>query len=151
MMRMFVAMIGMIGLVSASPATACSFSWNPGWSPEEIKERKDLRKVTGRFEVVEIDGVGDAKGALEKGTIYGRLTTLRGTGWETWQPFDRISLDCGAYRRPMAAGEGTFWISRRKVDGRYQILLWEGTYLPAQDEANEEDGQSATGSESDAT
>lgn len=116
----------------ASPAAACSFSWAPGHSPDEIKARDDVRLVKGifRFEV----GRGDVRedGMLDRGTIYGHLETERGTGWKTVQPFDQFSVDCAAYLRPTADAKGSFWISRRKTGGRYELLLWEGTYLAQQ-------------------
>ncbi len=133
MIRSLALVIASAGMVLAAPASACTFTWQKGWSPEEIKKRGDIRRVTGTFEVQDRSGSGDEYGDLYEGTIYGRLSTLRGTGWDTWQEFHRISLDCGAYEKPLADAQGTFWISRKKKDGRYQIYLWEGEYLPAKE------------------
>lgn len=112
-----------------SKSLACSFTWSEGFSPEEIRERKDLRKVIGTFEIINWDGQADENGELSTGKIYSRLSTKRGTGWYTWQEFSRISLDCGAYLKPLNNARGTFYISRRKIDGRYEILLWDGEYI----------------------
>ncbi|MXO90050.1 hypothetical protein [Pontixanthobacter aquaemixtae] len=122
------ALAAAILLGNSTGAFACSFSWKEGFSPEEIKQREDVRKVTGTIEIGELQGSADENGELWEGTIFSRITTLRGTGWETWQNFHRVSLDCGAYRKPLANGRGIFWISRQKIDGRYEILLWEGEY-----------------------
>ncbi len=129
-------------LLSPTASLACSFSWNPGHSPEEIRERSDLRKVRGRFELIDMEGSADENGELYEGRIFGRLITARGTGWATWQHFHRVSLDCGAYRKPLGDAQGTFYISRRKVDGRYEILLWDGAYLPANEMSEKAEGDS---------
>ncbi|MEP0191230.1 MAG: hypothetical protein ABJP70_11460 [Erythrobacter sp.] len=141
MIRAFALAAATAGLVLSTPATACSFSWSPGYSPDEIKERANVRRVKGRFVAQDMTGSADENGELYEGKIFGRLETLRGTGWDTWQEFHRISLDCGAYLKPLADAQGTFWISRRKKDGRYQILLWEGEYLPATDDVNEAESE----------
>lgn len=127
------------GLAFASPTAACSFSWQKGWSPEEIKQRDDLRSVKGRFVLEDSSLSRSNDGLYTLGTITGRLETQRGTGWSTWQDYSEISVDCGAYRKPLADAEGTFWISRKRKDGRYQIYLWEGEYLPVKDTANPDD------------
>lgn len=136
-----------LGVVAHQPVSACTFQWQKGWSPEEIKQRDDIRRVIGTFEVQDITGSADEDGGLYEGTIYGRLETLRGTGWDTWQDYHRISVDCGANVKPLGYAKGTFWITRKKKDGRYQLLLWEGEYLPAKDAANQDD---ANETESDA-
>jgi hypothetical protein len=37
--------------------------------------------------------------------------------------------DCW-YHRPEADATGTFWIARNAKDNRFELLLWEGVYLP---------------------
>lgn len=116
-------------LVGQPPAYGCSFSWQPGYSPEEIKVREDVRMVRGVFRVGDAFGQVDDEGGLVSGTISGRLETRRGTGWDTTQYYDQLSVECGAYHKPTADARGVFWIERQRKDGRYAILLWEGEYL----------------------
>lgn len=119
----------------APAAQACSLTWAPGWSPDEIKERADVRKVRGTYRLVEIAGerftndngeewVRDAK-------YLGQLNTLRGTGWDVIHEPRIPDLTCIYYFKPEADATGTFWISRSKVDGRYRLMLWEGDYISA--------------------
>lgn len=119
-----------LSLIAASPAAACSFSWKPGWSPDEIKAREDVRMVRGTFHVVGTEGDANADGMLENGWIYGRLQTRRGTGWDTVQDYSLFAVECAAYRKPTSDARGVFWIERQRTDGRYKLLLWEGDYLP---------------------
>lgn len=118
-------------LLAVPHAHACSFSWKPGYSPDEIKAREDVRMVKGEFHFE--GGWGELRpdGSLDRGVLRGRIETLRGTGWDTEQPYDQFAADCGAFLGPVADGQGVFWIERRKKNGRYQMLLWEGAHLPA--------------------
>ena len=125
-----VAAVCLAVLAGQAPAHACSFSWKPGYSPREIKLRTDVRLVRGIFHVVDVQGTVTPDGELDTGTIYGRLDTKRGTGWDTVQNYSHFSVECGAYRKPTAEAKGIFWIERRQTDGRYAMLLWEGEYLP---------------------
>ena len=137
MKHRFAVTFAAFALVAASSAQACNFSWKKGWSPDEIKQREDVRKVVGTFRIMEISGehFTDAEGKewIRNARYVGRLETARGTGWDTAHPLRIEDLTCVYYFKPEADAEGTFWISRRKVDGRYEILLWEGTYLPQTD------------------
>lgn len=133
------ALAAILALVS-TPASACSFTWKKGWSPDEIKERSDVRKVKGTYRLVEVAGErftdDDGEEWVRDASYHGRLNTLRGTGWDTYHEPRLQELTCIYYFKPEADAKGTFWISRKKVDGRYRILLWEGEYLPASDPAN---------------
>ena len=115
---------------------ACSWVWEEGWSPEEIKQRADVRKVRATYKMLQVAG---KTGTDENGEtiVYnaefrGRLETLRGTGWDTYHEPPMYDLTCqiGNYHKPETDATGTFWISRKKKNGRYRILLWEGDYLP---------------------
>jgi hypothetical protein len=127
-----------------APVDACSFSWKKGWSPNEIKRRADVRRVEGVFTLKElvgerhtdpegIDWVSDGKfiGALES-----KNGVIRNTVHEA--PDDTTTCRYGSYFKPEANAKGSFWISRTKKDGRYQILLWEGEYLKAAKNAAEQ-------------
>jgi len=119
-------------MLAAAPAHACEFSWKPGWSPKEIKdpERTDVRRVVGVFHITAIEGQAGQDGYLDSGWISGRVETLRGTGWDMIQSYDRFSIECGASREPTRDAKGVFWIARARKDGRYEMLAWEGEYLP---------------------
>lgn len=114
---------------------ACSFTWAPGWSPDEIKERTDVRKVRGTYRLLEIAGErfinDDGEEWVRDATYLGRLDTARGTGWDVAHEPRIPDLTCIYYFKPEADATGTFWISRRKEDGRYRLLLWEGDYISA--------------------
>ena len=122
----------------APQALACSFAWKRGWSPEEIKKRYDVREVRGVFRLSELTGhrFTDEDGSewIENAVFEGTIEPRRGKPWRTYHPAPDMRTTCyvGSYFKPTADAEGTFWISRKKVDGRYQILLWEGEYIPAQ-------------------
>ena len=118
---------------------ACNWIWAPGWSPEEIPERADVRKVRGTYRMLQIAG---KPGTDENGepVVYnaefrGRLETLRGTGWDTLHepPMHDLTCQIGNYHKPETDAKGTFWISRRPENGRYRILLWKGDYLPPEE------------------
>lgn len=132
-------------ILAASPqsADACSFSWKPGHSPDEIKERGDVRRLEGKFVVVEARGQPGDDGYLYQGVIYGRIESKSGTVWQTFQPYDRFLVECMAYPRPATDAVGTFWISRWKTDGRYELLVaeWENLPKPNAPDKTQDDGQ----------
>lgn len=126
-----------LGLPTAS--NACSASWLPGWSPEEILERKDVRRVHGTYRLLQVSGnpQTDQNGqpVIVNAEFRGRIDTLRGTGWNVYHDPPMYELTCtyGMYFKPETDATGTFWISRRKVNGRYRLLLWEGEHLPPEE------------------
>jgi len=119
------------GLIPAV-ARACTFKWNPGFSPDEIKERTDIRKVKGAFRIVDLRGTTNSDGELQDGIIYGRIVTRQGGHIDTFHHYSEFAMQCGADRRPVADGTGTFWIKMRPVKGQHEMMLWEGEYLPQQ-------------------
>jgi len=118
---------------SAAPAAACSFSWREGHSPADVRMRTDVRVVTGTFRNVRARGYADEGGRFEQGVIEGEVIDRAGRIWPTSHPYDSFSADCGAIRTPTHAGTGRYWISRRRTDNRYQMMLWNGRYLPRND------------------
>ena len=134
-MKMIAAIAAAV-LVTGSPAHACSISPSPKIKIEQIKARTDLRKVRG---VLRVEG-----NALQPthygaaGPIFGRLETRRGKVWEVFTQYDQLLIDCAYFFAPTHDAEGTFWIERRKTDGRYRILLWEGAYLRDRDSVPDE-------------
>jgi hypothetical protein len=127
-------------LALSSPAQACSFTWSPGYSPDEIKERDDVRAVRGVFRVVDVDGTAGEDGTLASGVIYGRIKMRGGKVWNTVQEYNTFWVDCGAYVQPTADAKGVFWISRTAKNGRYKMMLWDGEYLPANNPSKDTDG-----------
>lgn len=126
-------------LALPTSANACSWVWKDGWSPEEIRERDDVRKVRGTYRMLQV--AGDVGADENGGTVVsnaqfrGRLETLRRTGWDTYHepPIYDLTCQVGNYHKPETDAKGTFWISRKRVHGRYRILLWEGEYLPPEE------------------
>lgn len=140
----FLALATLLALqgVQVPDASACTFSWKRGWSPDEIKTRYDVREVRGTFRLAELTGrrFTDEEGVqwIQNGIYEGTIEPRRGKPWRTFHPAPDMRTTCyaGTYFKPTADARGTFWISRKKVDGRYQILLWEGEYIPAQNAEN---------------
>ena len=124
---------------AATPAFACSWSYERGRSPDEIKEagRNDVRRIEGTFHFEQMHGEpileGEMAGGFRNPEVVGYIE--RGTGrWETIH-FPSRSFEDGSCLFPATGPEGdasgTFWISRRREGGRFRILAWEGEYLPA--------------------
>lgn len=130
MRSVIIALAAAAAMMATSPALACSFSWGSGQSPGEIRKRADVRKIEGVFRYGSGQGVLDEQGELYRGRITGRVEARTGRVWNTIQLFDQLLVECAAYHKPVADARGTFWISRHKSDGRYNMLLWEGEYLP---------------------
>lgn len=114
----------------AGPAAACSFSWAAGESPYEIKARDDVRLVRGTFRVVEARGEAGEDGLLARGLIQGEIVDAAGRRWPTTQVFDQFAAECGANLAPTADATGRFWVSERRTDNRYRLMLWDGRYSP---------------------
>lgn len=121
-------------LLAAAPAQACTFSWQRGYSPAEIRENPGMRTVTGTFRFIQNPENGHIVTDSE-GYAFGRIDGARGRTWRTVQlPLSEISIECGAYTAPTGNGAtGTFWISRERQHGRYLLMLWE--FAPARNAA----------------
>lgn len=120
------AMLLALAALAAPPAAiACSVSPSPEIRAEQFRNDSRNRRVKGRFTVTEtwINGYG-------RGIIRGRIETARGTGWDVWVDYDEFMIDCVYFFAPTIDATGTFWLARNKVDGRYEIRLWEGQYTP---------------------
>ena len=120
-------------LLSALPAQACTFTWERGYSPAEIRANPEMRTVTGTFRFIQNPDNGHIVTDSE-GYAFGRITAP-GRHWDTVQlPLYEISIECGAYTAPTGNGAtGTFWISRARQRGRYLLMLWE--FAPAPEAA----------------
>lgn len=114
-------------LLTAAPAHACSFSWERGYSPREIRENPGMRTVTGTFRFIQNPENGQVMTDSE-GFFLGRIDGPRGRSWRTTQlPITEIAIECAAYVAPTGNGwTGTFWISReRQRGGRHFLMLFE--------------------------
>ena len=120
-------------LLSATPAAACTFTWERGYSPREIRANPEMRTVTGTFRFIQ-NPANDHIVTDSEGYAFGRITAP-GRHWDTVQlPLSEISIECGAYTAPTGNGAtGTFWISRERRHGRYFLMLWE--FTPAREAA----------------
>ena len=124
--------------VPAQPAGACSIGYKAGYSPAEIKQRKDLRKIEGVYRLAEVAGerFTDENGQelVRDAKLLGEIKAKNGRTWKTIQPPpDALLVDiCGCdcwYHKPEGNAEGTFWLSHNGRNGRYTLMLWEGNYL----------------------
>jgi hypothetical protein len=116
-------------------AAACSAQWLPGYSPEDIKDRSDVRMIRGTFRVEEFVGepLGDDPELgpiFRDGKFLGNIESRSGANWSTIHDAPlATTLTCYRYLKPTQDASGTFWISRRREDGRFELLLWEGEYV----------------------
>lgn len=134
----FLFAIAMTGM-PASGVQACSMSSSPQAARDNIKARQDVRTLKGRFTVT--SEPTEPAGYGQPYTFKGTIETKRRTEWSAWLHYNEIWVQCGVQFAPPADAEGTFWISRRKVDGRHEILLWEGHYLPPHGQSEESDSE----------
>lgn len=129
-----------IALAALAPqmASACSWSYEDGYSPNDIKERTDVVRVRGTYRVEGIDGTPtggvseDGQPLYNDGVLLGQIE--RGTG--RWPTFIHLlpewAHDCGmGWNRPWTDATGTFWLERDRARHRWWIIWWEGEYLPA--------------------
>ena len=136
--RFSITVLGLcLAAMSPQGASACTLEWLPGYSPEEIKERSDVRMIQGTFRVEEFVGepLGDDP---ELGPIFrdarflGHIESRSGGEWSTIHDApEATTLTCYRYLKPTNDASGTFWISRRREGGRFELLLWEGEYVQA--------------------
>lgn len=103
---------------------------------EEVKADPEVRLVKGIFHLEEVRGKPmndpDYPGWLLDAVVLGKVETLRGTAFETSHAAPDQTTTCyvGTYFKPEGDASGTFYLSRRKANGRYELLHWEGEYLP---------------------
>jgi hypothetical protein len=122
-------------LLVAGPAQACTFTYERGYSPREIRENPGMRTVTGTFRFIQNPETGFVATDSE-GYFLGRIDGPRGRSWRTTQlPITEIAVECAAYIAPTGSGwTGTFWISReRQRGGRHFLMLFESA--PAREAA----------------
>jgi hypothetical protein len=130
---MFKKIVVATALLAAAPAQACTFTWERGYSPREIRANPEMRTVTGTFRFIQNPTNGHIVTDSE-GYAFGRISAP-GRHWDTVQlPLNEISIECGAYTAPTGNdATGTFWISRERQRGRYLLMLWE--FAPARETA----------------
>jgi hypothetical protein len=151
LLRLLIALSLVLGLsvtAGVGKARACSISYKKGYAPEEIKRRFDVRKIEGSFKLTDITGERftneDGEERIRNAKLLGEISNGKGRVWRTIQPPpDAILIEiCGCdcwYHRPEADATGTFWIARNAKDDRFELLLWEGDYLPKAEPAKMKD------------
>jgi hypothetical protein len=123
-----------VSIWAPGPAYGCNSDYKQGYSPEDIKARRDVRKITGIFRLITISGRRytdeDGKEWIEDAKLVGELTDNRGRIWPTIHDPSQTIVLCIHYFKPERDAKGSFWISRHKKTDRYELLHWEGEYLP---------------------
>jgi hypothetical protein len=130
------ALTGVAMLFLSQPAVACSWSYERGTSPEEVRQRSDVTAIRATFRFEELRGERglnsegeevvynpEVVGVVERGATHLETIHYPGRQFE-----DMTCLFPGT--GPVADARGTFWIATRPEHGRYRILYWEGEYLP---------------------
>ena len=102
-----------------------------------MKEVKGVYTVVSKSEAEVEDWYSSTKEKVIVTTFVGRITTNRGTQYETQHLDDGYIIMCATSFSPKADAEGVFYLSKRKNKdtGRYDLEDWEGDYLPVLDTA----------------
>ena len=128
-LRWLAAIILAASMGHAAPASACSFTWKPGYSPEDIRVRADLVKVVGQFTFLDArTGRRLAVGARPvpiKGQAFGRVETKEHGSIPVKVDYSDLSIQCGSYLGTPGNVSGAFWIEQqRDKQGRQRLLMW---------------------------
>ena len=143
-MRQSLALASVSFLLTAAlpqSATACSWGYASGYSPQEIKHRTDVTAVRANFRFEELRGEpgrnDEGEEVIFNPEVFGRIEIGFFTRVETVHvPAQEWGACMFPGVGPAADARGTFWITDRREDGRHRILYWEGEYLqPEQGEA----------------
>lgn len=108
------------------PARACSVGNPPApTAAERIAGRTDIRAVRGTLglQVVGSGGQGEPQ------RVLAYISTESGKGIEVAYLYDPIWVICEIYYLPQADATGTFYLSRTRRDGRYELIDWTGSYV----------------------
>ena len=128
--RFALAICVLAGIVMpVQSAWACSFTWNPGYSPKEIPWRDDVRMVKGKFFFVDAKTGADVppntEFYLDEGDMLGRIERKGRKPILTKTFYHELMIDCGAYLGPTGNVEGKFWLEQEHdKQGRYLLLMW---------------------------
>ncbi len=101
---------------------------SPQEAREDIRSDESLRRIEGIFRVE-----GDIEwpeGYLASGVVRGQIESDTGRTYPVRFEYNEIYVQCGIQFTPPIDASGTFWITRRSRDGRYEMMLWEGEYTP---------------------
>lgn len=133
--RRFLITAIVLAVLVPEAASACSWSYADGYSPVEIKERVDVVRVRGTYQVEGIDGTPTGGFSEDGQPEYYDAVHIglieRGTG--RWPTYIRLlpewAHECGMGRNlPWANATGTFWLERDRARNRWRIIWWEGDY-----------------------
>lgn len=112
--------------IAASPAMACSVANPPANTvAKRIAGRTDLQRVGGTFRIASVTPVPGQERSIVRGTI----TRENGRSYPVAYPFVTIWVYCSIYYLPQGEASGTFYLSRRKREGRYELIDWSGRYI----------------------
>lgn len=126
-MKLLLALVG-AAILAPLPAEACSVSRTlAGTAEERVAGRTDLRPVKGTLRLDSIQWHNSHYDG-KPSRVFGRVTTQRRT-WLVVYSFDQLWVDCLIYYLPTHDASGTFYVSRRKRDGYYELVDWSGEYI----------------------
>lgn len=107
-------------------AQACSVGNPPApTAAERIAGRTDIRAVRGTLGLQVIGSGGQGKPQR----VQAYISTESGKGIEVAYLYDPIWVICEIYYLPQADAIGTFYLSRTRRDGRYELIDWTGAYV----------------------
>lgn len=125
-------LVGQFSLIAAAlqavPVQSCSKADPQApTAAERIASRTDLRAVSGTFGLQAVEG--SQPGKPQRVLAY--ISTEPGKGIEVAYLFDPLQVACGNYHLPQGDATGTFYLSRTRRDGRYELIEWSGEYVKA--------------------
>jgi hypothetical protein len=135
--------LGLMGTALATPVFACGQASAEAAGRRGDEIRAEARKVRGVFRVERIEApvaAGEtASTDIAYSTIYGTVTTARGTVYRTVHQYSGAIILCAATSRPGSDSSGLFYLSRSaNDDGRYRLVDYSGDPL-AQSRPSEPD------------
>ncbi len=128
-MKCLLGLAAVFGIIAFPvEVAACSMSGTPLEARQEIREDSSLRRLEGNFFVE-----GEIEWPASYGDpaiINGRIESKSGRSYPVQLEYLELLVPCGLQPTPPKNASGTFWITRKKRDGRYKMQLWVGEYLP---------------------
>jgi hypothetical protein len=134
-LRLFAAP-AMLFIAGVPVAQACTQSGANSYGEFITVEHAKRLAVRGTFRTVKVEDRSDA-GVGNWQVIFGEITLKSGKILETIHTHDNEIILCGRPEGPAGNALGTFYLNRKKKDGRFEIFDWRGNYLPQPDQSKD--------------